>query len=145
VLTQAKVDELLALVKLLENATPVRFPLPGETAQIPVKSEDGRESFLIDVNRKGKIKVSKCTYQERYQVIEILLRLDIDGPTHENPDGTEIPTPHLHIYKEGFADKWAYPLPAGVFTDTTDLVKTFLEFLKHCKVRDVPQVQRGVL
>jgi hypothetical protein len=113
--------------------------------QLEVKSEDGREAFIIDVNRKGKIKISKCTYQERYQSIEILLRLDIDGPTHENPDGAEVPCPHLHIYKEGFAAKWAHALPAGEFTDTSDLASTLKDFLRYCKVRDIPDVQRGVI
>ena len=28
-------------------------------------SIDGREAFLIDVNRRGRIKLTKCTYQER--------------------------------------------------------------------------------
>ncbi len=143
-LTQAEVDRLLSLVKVLVDRGPIDFPQAGTTKQLEVKSKDGREAFIIDVNRKGKIKVSKCTYQERYQNIEILLRLDIDGPPHENPDGTEMPCPHLHIYREGFADKWAHPLPRGEFTDTSDLVKTLKEFLRYCKVQDIPDVQRVI-
>jgi hypothetical protein len=65
--------------------------------------------------------VSKCTYQERYAVIEILLRLDIDGPPHQNPDGVDVPCPHLHVYREGYGAKWAMPLPAD-FTNPSDLV-----------------------
>lgn len=141
-LTQAEADALIAMVKRFVEKATVRFPMPGELREIEVKSEDGRESFLIDVNRRGKIKVSKCPYQERYSVIEILLRLDIDGPTHDNPDGAEVPCPHLHIYREGFADKWAFPLPAGRFTDTADLVKAFREFLEYCNVADIPAIQR---
>ena len=106
-----------------------------------LKSEDGRESFLVDVNRKGRIKVSKCTYQERYQVVDILLRLDIDGPPHDNPDGTTVPCPHLHIYKEGFADKWAYPVNQAEFANTSDLVTTLKDFLKYSKVKDIPPIQ----
>ena len=144
-LTQAEADELMAMMKRFVDQTTIQFPLPGEIKQFDVKSEDGRESFLIDVNRKGKIKVSKCTYQERYRMIEILLRLDVDGPPHDNPDGTEVPCPHLHIYKEGFADKWAYALPKDQFTDTTDLPKTFRDFLEYCNVKNIPNIQRGVL
>ena len=143
-LTQAKVDELLGLVKVLVERGPVDFPPAGTSKQIEAKSEDGREAFLIDVNRRGKIKISKCTFQERYQVIDILIRLDIDGPTHENPDGVEVPCPHLHIYKEGFAEKWAYPLQPSDFTDTGDLAKTLKEFLRYCRVRDIPDVQGGL-
>ena len=141
-LTQTKADELLAMVKQLLEMLPIHFPLSGELLQLELKSEDGRESFTVDVNRRGKIKLSKCTYQERYAVVEILLRLDIDGPTHENPDGVEVPTPHLHIYREGFADKWAIPAPAE-FTNTSDLVKTLREFLRYCNVSEIPAIQAG--
>jgi hypothetical protein len=115
--------------------------MPCRFAQLEVKSEDGREAFLIDVNRRGKIKLSKCTYQERYQVIEILLRLDIDGPPHENPDGLIVPCPHLHVYKEGYADKWAYSISPKDFTNTMDLVNTLKDFLQYCRVRDIPTIQ----
>lgn len=143
-LTQAEADALMAMVKRFADQQTVLFPLPGEMLKRKVKSKDGRESFLIDVNRKGKVSLSKCTYQERYKVIEILIRLDIDGPTHDNPDGAEVPCPHLHIYKEGFADKWAFPLAAGRFSDTADLVKTLQEFLEYCKVQHIPEIQGGV-
>jgi hypothetical protein len=143
-LTQAQVDSLLQLVKILVDRGRIDFPPPGTIKTLEVKSENGRESFLIDINRKGKIKISKCTYQERYQVIEILLRLDLDGPPHENPDGIIVPCPHLHIYREGFADKWAAPIAPSDFTDTTDLIKTLKEFLAFCKVRDIPDVLGGL-
>src|SRR5207245_1561915 len=122
-LTQAEADALMAMVKEFVDQKGINFPLAGEWVKLEVKSEDKRESFLIDVNRKGTVKPSKCTYQERYEVVEILLRLDLDGPTHENPDGAELPCPHLHIYREGYADKLAFPLPGGRFTDTAHLVK----------------------
>jgi hypothetical protein len=102
-LTQAQADHLLALLKVLVERGTISFPEPGSGKQLDVKSQDGKEAFLIDVNRRGKIKVSKCTYQERYEVADVLLRLDIDGPPHENPDGGLVPCPHLHVYKEGHA------------------------------------------
>lgn len=143
-LTQAEADALIAMSKWFVDRGPLPFPLPGEMQKWEVFSEGRRESFLVDVNRKGKIKLTKCTYQGRYRVVEILLRLDVDGPPHENPDGTEVPTPHLHVYREGFGDKWAMPLPIQ-FTDTSDLAKTFGEFLKYFHVQDIPEIQRVVL
>lgn len=142
-LTQQRANELMAMEKYCVDAKSIQFPASGTAAQIEVKSTDDRESFLIDVNRKGRIRLSKCTYQERYAVVEILLRLDVGGPPHENPDGNVISCPHLHIYKEGFGTKWAYAIPIE-FTDTTDLVKTLIEFLNHCKVKDIPQIQRSL-
>lgn len=123
-LSQKQVDDLLAMLKLLTKAGPIEFPQSGSFKQFDVKSDDGREAFIIDVNRRGKIKATKCTYQERYQVVEILLRLDVDGPPHENPDGTVVPCPHMHVYREGYAAHWAFPLEPAVFTDTGPFADT---------------------
>jgi hypothetical protein len=135
---------LLQLNKLLVKGGTIDFPCSGSAQELEVKSLDGEEAFLIDINRRGRIKISKCTYQERYHVIEILLRLDIDGPTHQNPDGTEVPCPHLHIYREGYADKWAQPIPAD-FTNPADLIATLREFLVYCRVQNIPGINRPLL
>lgn len=145
-LTQAKADELLGLFKMLDDAATIKLPGAGDSLQLRARSEDGVEAFVIDVNRKGRIKIGKCTYQERYS-IDILLRLDIGGPPHQNPDGEEVPTPHMHIYKEGYGDTWAYPIPAleeGTFTNTADLAVTLREFLAFCKVRNIPAIDGGL-
>jgi hypothetical protein len=143
-LTQAKVDELLLLVKVLEKFGPIQFPPPGASQCLGLKSADGREEFAVDVNRRSRIKVTKCSYLERYQTTEILLRLDIDGPPHTNPDGVEVPCPHLHVYREGFADKWAHPASPTDFENTSDLVKTLIDFLGCCNVEDIPDVRGGL-
>jgi len=144
-LTQKQIDDLLVVAKKLKSMERIDFPSTGSSIALDATDTDGREIFLIDVQRKGRIKLTKCTYQERYHSTEILLRLDIDGPIHDNPDGESIPCPHLHIYKEGFAAKWAYPLPVGKFGDTTDLVRTLIDFLKYCGVEQVPDIQRSAI
>lgn len=110
-----------------------------------IVSLDGRDKFLIDINRKGTIKISKCTYQNRYRN-DILLRLEIDGPPHTNPDGNIIKGTHLHICKEGYGDSWAYPLP-DIFTNTKDLTTTLIQFLEYCKTINISDVmfQEGIL
>ena len=143
-LDQAAVDALLRLEKLLVKEEAINFPCSGSAQELEVKSSDGREVFLIDINRRGRIKISKCTYQERYNVVEILLRLDIDGPPHQNPDGTDVPCPHLHIYREGYADKWAQSIPAD-FTNPADLIATLKEFLVYCRVQNIPGINRPLL
>jgi MoaA/NifB/PqqE/SkfB family radical SAM enzyme len=143
-LTQIRAQELMALQKYCVDSSPIPFPPAGTATRIELKSNDHRVDFLVDVNRKGRIRLSKCTFQERYAVVEILLRLDVDGPPHENPDGDLIPCPHLHIYREGFGTKWAIALPQD-FTNTTDLPKTLREFLEYCNVQKVPSVQRSLM
>jgi hypothetical protein len=74
--------------------------------------------FLLDVTLY-QIKLTKATFQNRARAVIILYRLDIDGAPHRNPDDQEVPCPHLHVYREGFGDKWATPAPTDKFPDTT--------------------------
>lgn len=142
-LTQDRADELIQMPKRCVDDSTIRFPLPGSSLRLELKSLDNRESFLVDANRKGKTRLSKCTYQERYGVIEILVRLDVGGPPHVNPDGEEVACPHVHTYREGFGDKWA-EAAQPYFPHASDLVRTLSDFLRYCHVQDLPQIQRAV-
>ena len=62
---------------------------------------------------------------------------------HVNPDGEEVPCPHLHIYDEQYGTKMAIPAPA-CFSNTADLPGTLRDFLKYCKVESIPDIQRRV-
>jgi len=72
------------------------------------------------------------------------MRLDLDGPPHRNPDGSEIPCPHLHVYREGYGDKWAIPAPADRYTAALDLFSTFQTFMAHCNITKPPNIQKGL-
>lgn len=143
-LTQSEIDLLLDMLKKLVDKKPIKFPKFGESRQLDLVSQTGKEKFIVDINRKGKIKISKCTFQNRYMRDIVLLRLDLDGPEHTNPDGVEIPPNHLHIYREGYETRWAYPIPKEVFSNPDDLVTTLIEFLQYCKVVGYIPVQGGV-
>lgn len=132
-LSQAESDRLITALKELVDNPNINFPNLGDNIALNSKTLNGSDKFIIDINRKGSLKISKCTYQTRYRKSIILIRLDIDGPSHTNPDGMEIPCPHIHIYKEGFGTKWAYPLSSD-FTDSKDLVQTFFDFLVYNKI-----------
>jgi len=120
------------------------FPAGGQTVTAPLRSEDGRESFLLDLTR-GRIKLSKVTMQNRARQVVVLARLDVDGPPHRNPDDQEVPCPHLHIYREGYGDKWALPIPRDRFSDPADLGKTLDEFMKYCNITVPPHIEMGIL
>lgn len=155
-LTQAEADALIALQKKRKRNEVYTFPPPGRTLSIPIISLDGKEDFLIDVNR-GQIRLTKCSYQERYETTNILLRLDIDGARHTNPEvlavpllhlapynGRTIDCPHLHLYVEGFMDKWAIPAPQDKFTDTTNLYTSLQDFFRYCNIIEIPTIQSGL-
>jgi len=155
-LIQSEADSLRAMPKRLTNAARAEFamPGPGEGLTFALESLDGRTAFLIDANRRCKIKLTKCTYMERYRVVDILARLDIDGPPHTNPttataplpilepyNGALIACPHYHLYVEGYEDRWAVPASVAGFVDTADLVRALREFMTHCGVQEVPIIQ----
>jgi hypothetical protein len=140
-LTDAEATDLLNALKELKSKRMIKFPSPGSAQQLDVNTKDGKDKFIIDINRKGKISLSKCTYQTRYKNSIKLLRLDIDGPPHTNPDSKEVPCPHLHIYKEGFAVRWAYPIGPNIFKNTSDLVQTLIDFLEYNYIENIPNIQ----
>jgi len=139
-LTQKEADMLLSLIKVLAENKPILFPIPGNSAHLEVFSTSSNDKFVIDINRKGQIKISKCTYQTRYKKSTILLRVDIDGPDHTNPDGEIVPCPHIHIYREGYEDRWAYALDKHIKTSSLDLIEVLQGFLRYNNVINVPDI-----
>lgn len=138
-MTQIEVDRLLGLAKRLAKDGELLFPGRGERASYDLVSTDGRERFIADVNR-GRFILGKCTYQERYNVTEVLLRLDVDGPPHENPDGSVMRCPPLHVWRADASDKWAIELPEGTFPPLSDPVATLRDFLAYCNVTHIPSI-----
>jgi len=141
-LTQDEADLLMAMERRAADEERL-FPAPGQSAAIRLTSLDKRETFMLDVTR-AQIRLTKATYQNRARAVIILLRLDLDGPPHRNPDGEEIPSPHLHIYREGYGDKWAIPAPPARYPNTLDLFSTFEAFMQQCNIVDPPNIQKGL-
>ena len=95
-LTQTEADALIAMEKRRSDDTEWNYPDLGGYLTIPLVSADRRESFLLDL-RRGRIDLSKGTYQNRGRQVVVLARLDFGGAPHRNPDGKEIGSPHLHL------------------------------------------------
>jgi len=145
-LSQQEADDLLALIKVLRNQNPISLPSIGNSMKFEgVDKGFSKIKFLFDVHRKT-LNVRKCTYQTRSSG-EILLRVDIEGSDHPNPDGTVIPCPHIHIYREGFSDRCAFPLGDHFLTNTHDLVRVLIDFLEYNHVENIPilTIQEGGL
>lgn len=140
-LTQSEADALLAMEKRKEDDNIWDYPALGGRISIPLISQDKREKFLLDVSRSGKI-VLKGKYQNRARCTLILARFDFGGGIHRNPDGTEVDCPHLHVYREGYGDKWAYPVSADVFADTSDDWQVLNDFMRFCNITDPPMINK---
>ncbi len=109
-LSQKEADILIAMEKNRIDDNIVKYPAPGESVSIDLESKDRKEKFILDISC-GKIDLLKGGYQNRVRRVVILVRLDFGGKPHRNPDGQEIDSPHLHLFREGYGDKWATPLP----------------------------------
>lgn len=143
ILTQAEADTLLAMEKCRADSTERHYPGLGGRITAPLVSVDGREQFFLDL-RRGRIDLGKGTYQNRGRHVAILARLDIGGAPHRNPDGEEIGSPHLHLYREGFGDRWAFPVPRDSFQNLGDPWLTLEDFMRFCNITQPPFIQRGL-
>jgi len=142
-LTQAEADALIALAKHRVDTREWDYPDLGGAVSVPLVSADRREQFVLDM-RRGRIDLAKGTYQNRGRQVVVLVRLDFGGAPHRNPDGEEIGSPHLHLYREGFGDKCAVPVPKDRFTHLGDAWRTLEDFMRYCNIVEPPIIQRGL-
>ena len=142
-LTQTEADFLLAMRKVRVADDTYAFPINGQKLSIPLRSEDHREEFLLDIG-SSRIDLLRTKYQNRARASFVLARLDVGGAPHQNPDGVAIACPHLHLHREGYGTKWAHPLPLECFSDHQDRWKLLEEFIWFCKIIDPPTIERGL-
>ena len=142
-LTQSEADALIALEKHRVDDRVWDYPGLGGGISIPLTSIDKREHFVLDL-RRGRIDLAKGSYQNRGRRVVPLVRLCFGGPPHDNPDGVEIESPHLHVYREGYSDKWAFPVPGDRFTNLADRWQTFRDFQAFCNIVQPPNVRQGL-
>jgi len=142
ILTQSEADALLALEKHYRGEAHFIFPSYGGELRIPLKSTDNREEFSLDIWRSS-ISLTRNKFQNRARKSIVLVRVDIGGANHRNPDGTEVPCPRIHIYRSGFADKWAEPL-SSVLSNTENQQDILREFMDFCHIVSKPIIQEDL-
>lgn len=140
-ITQDAADALMAMEKMRTSEEIRYYPFQGESLRLPLTSTDRREQFMLDVSR-GRIELLRVKYQTRARQVIILARLDLGGPPHHNPDGRDVACPHLHVYREGYGDKWAIALPPERFQDARDQWRTLHDFMSYCNITKPPLVQK---
>ena len=142
-LTQSEADALIAMEKHRANEERNDFPMGGQSVVLPLQSVDRREQFLLDLSR-GRIDLAKVKMQKRGRQVVVLVRLDLGGAPHRNPNDEEIASPHLHIYREGYGDKWAIPVPADRFRDVADIWTALEDFFRFCNITQPPYIEPGL-
>jgi len=140
---QKEADMLLEMPKIKVDEIIYDYPPLGGNIPVPLTSKDKRENFILDISR-SYINIKRGKYQNRSRTIIILARLDFGGAGHMNPDGQYILSPHLHLYREGYGDKWAYPIPQDIFSDISNLSQTLYDFMSFCHIVDPPNIRIGL-
>lgn len=139
-LTNEEFERLLSENKVFEDQSSICIPGKGGKIKRELKSRFTDNKFILNIER-GRIDLSKVKYQTRH--IEkncVLLRIDTKGPRHQNPDGEFIECPHIHIYKDGWGDKWAKPLDPNIFKNTTNLDELLRDLLLFFNVNNIPNI-----
>ncbi|MCY3574558.1 MAG: hypothetical protein OXG92_12490 [Chloroflexi bacterium] len=145
-ITQEEADYLLKMEKQRVDAAAIPFPLHGQQIVLQLQSLDLRENFLLDLSR-GRRQELRVKLQTRARVVIRIARLDLGGRPHRNADGTVVQAPHLHLYREGFHDRWAIAPPSDKFSDLEDLQVTLDDFMRFCNIVQPPdiRIQKGLI
>lgn len=109
---------------------------PKRTRQIT--STDKKEKFLLDY-KKWNISC-KYTYNKRWRNDMVLFRYDIWVP-HTNPDWVRLNWPHIHIFKEWFSMKYAYPASDFWILDTDTIENVLLKIFKQRNIVNTPTIK----
>ena len=114
-------DNFADLFLILKVLADKKLNLPdvgNESKSTILAKNDDNIKFELVVNRKGHKNPDNLTYQMvSLKPRRLIIRLDVSGAPHLNPNGEQIPTPHVHIFNEEYMQgKIAIPLE-----DLTDL------------------------
>lgn len=145
------ISELIdCLKRIMYDSTTFMIPEKGFYDTLELKNTNFL--FIVDINRKGR-KKPKFTLQlrDRQHKEYPLLRLDLLGPDHPNPEGDFplagqlIPCPHLHIAHPEYGDSIAYPLNeeyTNIYLtedELADLALVLRKFLQRCNVGNITE------
>ena len=71
----------------------------------------------------------------------MLARLDYNLPRHKNPDSNWVSGTHLHVCREGFADRWAHLPLREHFRDTNSVATMLTDFLTYWRIQIAPSTE----
>lgn len=125
--------------KFSDTLTPLSLgPAPVQWTR-EIKAVNSSNTYLLDFYR-GSFELARYTINKRYRQTIILLRYD-NGGRHTNPDGVSFDGPHLHIYREGFNDKFAHPISEGGILETDPMEEVLTKILHFCNIKGFPTIE----
>lgn len=139
-ITQAEYVFLMEQEKDFDDlATPIKLgPAPLQWVR-QIHSLATKEVFHLDFYR-GSFELSKYTVNNRYRQTIIMLRYD-NGGRHTNPDGVLFEGPHVHLYREGYNDKFAFPVSEINVLESDTMENVFNKIMHFCNVKRFPTIE----
>jgi hypothetical protein len=123
-LTQIQAQTLIEALKEAVRKTPFTWEANTRYDEPLIAIEQDGVEFILTLNRNPfEIRLHLRTRMDNIG----LCRIDA-APYHSNPDGTELRnTPHMHVYREGYGDKWAEPIDWYNADDPQATLERFLD------------------
>lgn len=122
ILTQAEADALLNLIKTVFRKDTFFWKSDERYDERVIADTDSSLEFVLSLKRNCfEVRLNFRTKKNNV----ILARVDSQNQ-HHNPDGSIIRGPHLHLYKEGFGEKYAEPIS---WYDHQSPINTLANFL----------------
>jgi hypothetical protein len=91
--------------------------------------------------RFSKIEIKRFSFNKRIRTNIVLLRY-CSNSKHTNPDGTQIGCPHIHIYNEKYADKFAYNVNDVLNIEPqASKEKVLIKLMDYCNIVERPTIQ----
>jgi len=128
-------ERLMKMAKKFEDEGVV-IPKLGMIESLKVLSEDGRETFYVDCDRKNRIEL-KVKNQNRHSSNTVLFRVEVNCPPHLNPDGTLLSRNHVHIFTEEYGESFAVELDEfhpHLFKKWNDFNSLFEDFCEYSNI-----------
>ncbi len=143
-LRQSQADRLLKVGKFFIDKSPIIINRPLNTQRDLQSVENDEDKFYLNISQTA-IEFGKYSTITRFFSVP-LARVCIDEDcVHENPDDVIIKGSHIHIYKEGYRDRFAYPLEDYSFSSNTEIAHFLPEFLKFCGIEKIGIVNQRTL
>lgn len=139
-ITQAEYDFLMRQDKIFDDLiSSIQLgPAPIQWSR-QINSLANKEVFLLDFYR-GSFELSRYTVNKRYRQTVIMLRYD-NGGRHTNPDGVLFEGKHVHFYREGYNDKFAFPVSEIGITDNDPMETVFNKIMQFCNIKRFPTIK----
>jgi len=142
-LTQGQADALINIRKMFLDKSPLIINRPSNIQRELQSQGNPEDRFYLNVSQKA-IEFGRYSSVTRFFSVPLIRACINEDSIHENPDGEVIKGCHIHIYKEGNRDNYAYPLSKYGFS-SIEMTKFLSDFLKLCAIEKIDIIEQTLI